>query len=45
MWVSKMPPVDLAILIGAWGGSSADLDGDGVVGASDLGILLGAWTS
>ncbi|MFZ9882635.1 MAG: lamin tail domain-containing protein [Phycisphaerales bacterium] len=35
---------DLAILLGAWGGSgSADLDGDGQVGASDLAILLGAW--
>lgn len=37
---------DLAILLGAWGGSGAgDLDGDGVVGAADLAILLGAWSS
>lgn len=35
---------DLAILLGAWGGSgSADLDASGTVGASDLSILLGAW--
>jgi hypothetical protein len=40
-------PVDLGILLGAWGGNSttgADLNGDGTVGPEDLGILLGAWT-
>lgn len=36
---------DLAILLGAWGGSGpGDLNGDGVVGSPDLAILLGAWT-
>lgn len=39
-------PIDLGILLGAWGtsNSNADLDGDGVVGASDLAMLLGGWT-
>jgi hypothetical protein len=33
---------DLAILLGAWGGSgAADLNGDGTVDASDLAVLLG----
>jgi probable HAF family extracellular repeat protein len=38
---------DLAILLGAWGGSdpSFDLTGNGSVGAEDLGILLGAWSA
>jgi hypothetical protein len=36
---------DLAILLGAWGGTgAADLNGDGSVDALDLAILLGAWT-
>ncbi len=36
--------VDLAVLIGAWGGpGDGDLDGNGVVDAADLSILLGAW--
>ncbi len=36
---------DLAVLLGAWGGTgAADLDGSGAVGASDLAILLGAWS-
>lgn len=36
--------VDLALLLGAWGGSGpADLTGDGVVNAADLAQLLGAW--
>lgn len=35
---------DLAILLGAWGGSgAADIDGNGAVDAADLAILLGAW--
>lgn len=35
---------DLAVLLGAWGGTGqADLDGSGSVGASDLAVLLGAW--
>ncbi len=35
---------DLAILLGAWGGSgAADFDGNGVVGAADLAMLLGLW--
>lgn len=36
---------DLAVLLGAWGGSDpdADLNGDGTVNASDLAVLLGAW--
>lgn len=38
--------VDLAILLGAWGGvGAADLNGDGVVGSIDLAILLGAWSA
>jgi len=28
-----------------WRASMADLDGDGTTGASDLTILLGAWTT
>ncbi|RLS91094.1 MAG: hypothetical protein DWI11_11940 [Planctomycetota bacterium] len=36
---------DLAILLGAWGGTgAADLDGNGTVDAADLATLLGAWT-
>jgi hypothetical protein len=40
-------PVDLGLLLGAWGtgNASADLDADGTVGPSDLAILLGAWTA
>lgn len=36
---------DLALLLGAWGGSqrAPDLNGDGSVGAADLALLLGAW--
>ena len=35
---------DLAVLLGAWGGTgAADLDGDGSVGAPDIALLLGAW--
>jgi hypothetical protein len=35
---------DLALLLGAWGGSGlGDVDGSGVVDASDLAVLLGAW--
>ena len=34
---------DLGFLLGAWGGSGADLDGDGMTNAADLAILLGAW--
>ncbi|MBL9120589.1 MAG: hypothetical protein JNL80_11825 [Phycisphaerae bacterium] len=35
---------DIAILLGAWGGTgAADLDQNGTVGAPDLAILLGAW--
>ncbi len=37
---------DLAILLGAWGGSGlADLTSDGQVDAADLAILLGAWSA
>lgn len=38
--------IDLALLLGSWGGTQggADLDGDGSVGASDLAVMLGAWT-
>jgi hypothetical protein len=36
--------LDLAALLGAWGGpGAADLNGDGTVGPQDLAILLGAW--
>lgn len=38
---------DLALLLGAWGGTDMtfDLTGDGAVGAEDLAVLLGAWGS
>lgn len=38
-------PIDLAILLSAWGtaGGPADLDHDGIVGPTDLTILLSAW--
>jgi 1,4-alpha-glucan branching enzyme len=37
-------PVDLSILLGAWGtANAADLNGNGVVDAGDLAALLGAW--
>ncbi len=42
-------PIDLALLLGAWGQCPArgdctpDLDGDGTVGAADLAMLLGNW--
>jgi len=48
--VRRVDGADLAILLGAWGpiradaAPSADLDGDGDVGAADLALLLGAWT-
>jgi len=35
--------VDLALLLGSWGGPDADLDGDGVTDSRDLALLLGAW--
>ncbi len=38
--------VDLAILLGGWGGApdaQGDLNEDGVVGALDLALMLGAW--
>ncbi len=38
-------PSDLAILLGAWGGTGADLSGDGATGPEDLALLLGAWGS
>jgi|GEM_PF-3392005 len=35
----------IGIVLGAWGASAiADRDGHGVVGGSDLAILLGQWT-
>ena len=34
-------PKDLGILLGAWGTSVVDLDGDQVVSGSDLGLLIG----
>lgn len=35
---------DLAILIGAWGGSGlGDINADGIVDAVDLSLLIGAW--
>lgn len=34
---------DLAILLGAWGGTGGDLDGSGSTDAADLALLLGAW--
>lgn len=35
---------DLALMLNAWGSSTADLDGDRVTAGADLGILLGAWS-
>jgi ABC-type uncharacterized transport system auxiliary subunit len=41
----KVDAFDLAVLLGAWGGSgAADLDNSGQVNAEDLAILLGSWT-
>jgi hypothetical protein len=41
---AKTDAADLAILLGAWGGSGpADFDGDGVVTAADLAVLLGSF--
>ena len=41
----RVDGADLAILLGAWGGSGlGDLDGSGSVNGADLAILLGAWT-
>lgn len=40
-------PVDLGMLLGAWGSCGeclADLNDDGVVSAADLAVLLGAWS-
>jgi hypothetical protein len=34
---------DLALLLGSWGGTSNDLNGDNTVDAADLAILLGSW--
>ncbi|MFM2104474.1 MAG: hypothetical protein RL006_641, partial [Chloroflexota bacterium] len=31
------------ILLSAWGTSSTDLNGDGLVGSADLSILLSSW--
>lgn len=36
--------MDLAMVMGDWGGSRFDLDGDGVVGAADIAVLLANWT-
>jgi hypothetical protein len=35
----------LSLLLASWGttGSDADLDGDGIVGAADLSLLLASW--
>ncbi|MEY3143755.1 MAG: hypothetical protein RLY21_2248 [Planctomycetota bacterium] len=41
----KVNAVDLATLLGAWGGSGAgDINGSGVVDGVDLATLLSAWT-
>ncbi len=34
---------DLAILLGAWGGTGGDVNADGATNASDLAVMLGAW--
>ncbi|MFM7051399.1 MAG: hypothetical protein ACKOYN_04590 [Planctomycetota bacterium] len=36
---------DLALILGAWGGTNPeyDLNADGLIGAADLALLLGAW--
>jgi hypothetical protein len=42
---NKVNAADLAILLGAWGGTgAADVSGDGIVNGADLALLLGAWT-
>lgn len=42
---TKVNGSDLAVLLGAWGGTGpADLNGSGQVEGADLAILLGAWT-
>jgi hypothetical protein len=35
---------DLTMLLNAWGTAAADIDGNGVTGASDLLVLLNNWT-
>jgi hypothetical protein len=35
--------LDLAALLGAWGGAGADINGDGTTNALDLAALLGGW--
>ncbi len=41
---SGVPEIDaIADVASAVGGSDADLDGDGMVGAADLDLLLGSW--
>jgi hypothetical protein len=30
-------------MLGDWGGSERDLNGDAIVNGADLGLLLGAW--
>jgi hypothetical protein len=35
---------DLALLLAAWGTSTADIDGDGTTAASDLSLLLASWS-
>jgi len=34
---------DLAVLLGAWGGTGGDLNGDGTTDAADLGAFLSGW--
>lgn len=41
----RVDALDLAIVLGAWGGSgTGDIDGNGVVDAVDLAEVLGRWT-
>jgi hypothetical protein len=34
---------DLAFLLGAWGGTGADINHDGTTSGADLAMLLGSW--
>lgn len=40
---SLVNALDLAALLGAWGGPAGDLNGDGTTNALDLAALLGGW--
>jgi hypothetical protein len=40
---ARVNGIDLELLLSDWCGSKYDLDGNGIVGAEDLGLLLNCW--